>query len=122
MSANVDDLGESDFDLAQGDDSDAAKKGDHTDLDTLFGQKKKKADPAPAEGKPDAKLGPFDSMVGNPLDNRQGSIRQDLEGQGHQVEGPFGQRRRSFPKYCPQFAQRQGQARVPAGYNHASED
>jgi hypothetical protein len=63
MSANVDDLGESDFDLFQGDDSDAEKKGGHQDLDTLFGQKKKKPDTAPAEGKPDAKLGPFDSLL-----------------------------------------------------------
>jgi hypothetical protein len=66
MSANVDDLGESDFDLAQGDDSDAVSKGGkggHDDLDKLFGQKKKKEDPAPTEGKPDAKLGPFDSML-----------------------------------------------------------
>jgi hypothetical protein len=76
MNANVDDLGESDFDLLQGDDSDAEKKGGHQDLDTLFGQKKKKPDTAPAEGKPDAKLGqapaegkpgaklgPFDSLL-----------------------------------------------------------
>jgi hypothetical protein len=63
MSAKVDDLGESDFDLAQGGDSDAEQRGGHADLDKLLGQKKKKADPAPAEGKADPKLGPFDSML-----------------------------------------------------------
>ena len=76
MNANVDDLGESDFELAQGGDSDAEQRGGHADLDKLLGQKKKKADPAPAEGKPDAKLGqapaegkpgaklgPFDSLL-----------------------------------------------------------
>jgi hypothetical protein len=63
MNANVDHLAESDFELGQGGDSDAEQQGGHEDLDKLFGQKKKKADPALAEGKPDPKLGPFDSML-----------------------------------------------------------
>jgi hypothetical protein len=63
MSANVDDLGESDFELGHGFDPDAEKRGGDEDLGKLFGEKKKKPEPSLAEGNSDPKLGPFDSML-----------------------------------------------------------